>query len=211
MAQRPGSRTAASRISMSFSPRADDGITAFIVEGGGSRCLGAHRHHRAAPDGDGEVQGLEGGADRRGGAGLQAGDAQPGRLSHHGGGRGARLRAARAGRIAGACQEPEDVRRAPRRPADDAGQACRHGDRHRGRGALLAYRSAWKKDTTQGKNNQRSRDGEDVRHRNRAVGGRRRGADLRRPGREERPSRSSACTARCGRCASTRARPRCRR
>ena len=99
--------------------------------GGRRRCLRAHRHHRAAPDGDGEVQGCEGRADRRGGAGLQAGDAQPGRVPHHGGRRRARLRAARAGRVAGARQGPEDVRRAAGRPADDAGQARRHGHRHR--------------------------------------------------------------------------------
>ena len=95
---RPGSPTAASPISTSFSPRPTKASapSSWMRPRWTPR---AHRHRRAASDGDVvAAAGREGAAPRRAGPGLQAGDAEPRHLSHHGCCGGARLRAARARR-----------------------------------------------------------------------------------------------------------------
>ena len=88
-----------------------------------------------------------------------------------------------------------------------AGQAGADGDHHRQRRAAdlprrLAARPGPQRDP-------RSGDGQAGRHRRRAAGDRRRGADVRRRWAWSAGSRSSGCTARSARCASTKARPKC--
>ena len=147
---------------------------------------------------------------RRAGRGLQAGDGDARRLPHR--------------------------RSAPRRSASRAARSTRRSSAPRTRkmfgaplgdlqltqaaladmateidaAALLIYRAAWAQGPRRAARHARGGDGQDVRHRSRAAGHRRGGAALRRPGRHARASRSRCSTARSARCASTRARPRCR-
>src|ERR1044071_7177880 len=151
-----------------------------------SRRLAAHRHRGAAPHGHGPDEGRPRRAARRAGPGLQAGDARPGHLSHHGRRCSPRLRAPRARRIPRQGAQPQHVRPDPRRLPDDAGEARRHGDRHR-RGGAAHVSLGVEEGHGRGARGARGRDGEDVRHRVGAARGRRGGADLRRARGDARP------------------------
>src|SRR5205085_3080327 len=153
----------------------------------GGRRVGAHRHRGAASDGDRQVPRRARRARRRGRPRLQAGDAQSRHLPHHRRGRGARLRAPGARRGARPRSRAPDVRPEAGGLPVDAGEARRHGDRHRRRGAArLSF--GLDQGCAQGARHARSGDGEDVRNRGGAAGDRRRSADLRRPRRHARPS-----------------------
>ncbi len=103
----------------------------------------------------------------------------------------------------------EHVRRDAGRLATDPGGVRRHGDRHRRRRAAdLSRRLAPRRAAAA--RHPRGRDGQDERDRDGAGRDRPRAADVRRPRRADRARWSNGSIARSGRCASTRARPRCR-
>ncbi len=124
--------------------------------------------------------------------------------------RRARLCAARAARDRGARSHAQAVRRAARRAADDASGDRRQ--RERGR-CLRAPGLSRRLDQGPGRRARHPRggDGENVRDRGGAARDRPRRAAARRRSASPRASRSRSSIGKSGRCASTRARPRCRR
>src|SRR6185369_9209683 len=154
--------------------------------GGRGRCVAADRDRGAAPHGHRAAQGRPRGAAWRAGPGLQAGDARPGCVSYHGCRRRARLRSPRARRGAREGTQPHDVRPDPGRLPDDPGEARRHGDRYRCRGAAhLPF--GVEEGHRRRSRDARGGDGQAVRYRVGAARGRRGGADLRRARRDAWP------------------------